>query len=170
MGRAGPSESRSSAFRLQPMALAMARTVWSPAGCAGANACILAGGPPGTHGRRLIASNHPSGMAWLTAADCSVPRLVRAVRPQGEQALVIVGSQEWRLRRPISGCAGGGCFSQGLQRNASAVGAARRVRSVALIQRRALKSNAHELLAAAVIDKYAAFVNKYRADENGPLP
>lgn len=115
MGRAGPSESRSSAFRLQPMALAIARTVWSPAGCAGANACILAGGPPGTHGRRLIASSHPSGMAWLTAADCSLPRLVRAVRPQGEQALVVVGSQERRLRRPISGCAGGWCFSQGLQ-------------------------------------------------------
>lgn len=53
---------------------------------------------------------------------------------------------------------------------ASAVGAAHRVRSVAFIQRRVLKSSADELHAAAVIDKCAAFVNKYRADENGPLP
>lgn len=38
---------------------------------------------PGVHGGRLIASCHPSGMAWFTAADSSLPRLVRAVRPLG---------------------------------------------------------------------------------------
>lgn len=79
---------------------------------------------------------------------------------------MVVGSQE----RGASGGRSAAVRVDGVFPNARVVDAARRVWSVAFIQRRILKSNAHGLLAAAVIDKCAAFVNKYRADENGPLP